>query len=389
VCVVTETYPPEVNGVALSLARLVDGLRARAHRVSIVRPRQPGGDGAVDGAGPDVALVRGFPLPGYRGLQFGVSPWGCLAARWKRDRPDVVYVATEGPLGWSAVRTGRRLSIPVLSGFHTNFHTYVRHYRARWLTPLVLRYLRRLHNDTWSTLVATDDLRLQLHGLGFERLAVLGRGVDGELFRPDRRSEALRRSWGVGPDDLVVAHVGRLAPEKNVGLVIRAYRAMVREGAPVRRLVLVGDGPLRSALERAHPDVRFCGLQLGQDLAAHYASADLFLFPSETETFGNVTLEAMASGLAIVAYDYAAARMHITPGLNGAVVPCGRPEAFVAVAVSLGRRPDTLREMGRHARARAVLLDWAGVIGRFEKLLAEAAVSGRQPWLRPRRLGVA
>src|SRR5262249_3861514 len=177
-------------------------------------------------------------------LRFGLPASGALRARWAADRPDVVYVATEGPLGWSAVGAAKRLGIPVLSGFHTNFHSYARHYRAGWFTPLVFRYLRAFHNRTQRTLVASVDLRDRLHELGLDNLAVLGRGVDGELFTPDRRLESLRQSWGAQPGDLVVAHVGRLAGEKNIPLAIEAYRAMQRM-RPTARLVLVGDGPLR------------------------------------------------------------------------------------------------------------------------------------------------
>jgi glycosyltransferase involved in cell wall biosynthesis len=376
VCVVTETYPPEINGVALTLARLVDGLRAREHAISIVRPRQRP-DRVDEASDPDLTLVRGLPLPGYSGLRMGLPAGAMLTARWASRPPDVVYVATEGPLGWSAVRTACRLGVPVLSGFHTNFHGYAKHYHARWLEGLVARYLRGFHNRTRGTLVPTADLLDELVALGFENLRVLGRGVDGRLFHPGRRSTALRSAWGVSETAPVALYVGRVAAEKNVGLAIEAYRAMRRACSSLRGVV-VGEGPLRAALQQAHPELLFCGALTGEELAVHYASADVFLFPSETETFGNVTLEALASGLAVVAYDYAAARLHVAHGRAGLLVPYGDRRTFVETAAALVRAPEPLAWMRRQARDSVSHLDWDQVVERFETFLEEVAWSSTE-----------
>jgi glycosyltransferase involved in cell wall biosynthesis len=367
ICVVSETFPPDINGVALTVARLVDGLRTRGHLVSIVRPRQ----GARDQWAPResmLTLVRGVPLLGYRILQMGWPAAHVLRRQWTRHSPHVIYVATEGLLGWSAVSTARQLGIPVFSGFHTNFHVYMKHYGAGWLALPVARYLRRFHNRTAGTFVPSAALREHLYAQGFRNLHVVERGVDTALFTPDRRSEALRRAWGATPADLVVLSVGRLASEKNVELAVEAYQAM-RDVPAVRRFVLVGDGPLGPALRAAHPDFVFCGVQRDERLATHYASADVFVFPSETETFGNVTLEAMASGLAVVAYDYAAAHRHITDGETGVVVPYGRPVAFIEGAKRLARSPDALASIRRQARAAVLAFGWPRVVERFEELL--------------------
>jgi hypothetical protein len=141
ICVVTETYRPEVNGVALTLAYLVEGLLAHGHAVSVVRPRPQTDDCPSCNGAPRVTLVPGLPLPGYRGLHVGLPAGGLLRGCWMQPRPEVVYVATQGPLGWSAVRTAQHLGIPVFSGFHTNFHSYSKHYHAGWLQPLIFRYL--------------------------------------------------------------------------------------------------------------------------------------------------------------------------------------------------------------------------------------------------------
>ena len=364
--IVTETYPPEINGVASTLGHLVRGLQARGHAVSVIRPRQHASDpGDHD---PATTLVEGFPLPRYAGLQMGYPAGRLLRDRWTRHRPDAVSVATEGPLGYSAVRTARRLGIPVFSWFHTNFDGYLPHYGAGWLRTLALGYLRHAHNLTDGTIMATAELRDRLAGLRFSNLHVLGRAVDAERFTPERRSRALRAAWGVKPHEIVLLHVGRLAPEKNLSLVVDVYSTLLRHGHPVR-CVLVGDGPLRAALQRQHPDVIFTGLVTGEPLAAHYASSDVFVFPSETETFGNVTLEALASGLAVVAFDYAAARAHITHGESGVLVPCGDREAFVAQATTLVGSPSWLEAIRGRARPAISRLAWPNVVERFESIL--------------------
>ncbi len=375
VCVVTETYWPEINGVAATLAHLVRGLRERGRRVTLVRPRQGAHDGAGHGAVADATLVRGVALSWCGGVRIGLPAGAALRHRWMADRPDVIYVATEGPLGWSAVRVARALGIPALSGFHTNFHGYARHYRAGWLAAPVFRYLRRFHNRTRGTLVASPHLRDRLSAVGLQNLHVLGRGVDSELFTPTRRCPALRATWGVPQNGLVALYVGRLAPEKNLALAIEAYRAMQR-ARPSVRFVLVGDGPLREALGRAHPDLHFCGTQIGERLAAHYASADVFLFPSETETFGNVTLEAMASGLVVVAFDDGAAGTYAVHGESGVLVSRGAHAEFVAAAAALAAAPAAMAGMRRRARVVATRADWASVVDRFDALLA-GQVAGR------------
>lgn len=375
-CIVTETYPPEINGVALTLAHLIEGLRAQNHTVTMVRPSQPRFDRADSGNGPQLRLVHSLPLPGYRGLHIGLPAGHVLRRCWTQQRPDVVYVATQGPLGWSAIRAARRLRIPVFSGFHTNFDNYAKHYHASRLRSLIFSYLRSFHNRTDGTIVPSADLRDRLRELGLRNLSVLGRGVDSRLFSPDRRSAALRRTWRAGENDPVALYVGRLAAEKNIGVAIDAYRAMQRVN-PAVKFVLVGEGPLRTALQKKHPDLIFCGVQVGESLARHYASADIFLFPSETETFGNVTLEAMASGLVVVAYDYAAAHAHIKNRETGMLASCGDAQYFIQAAAELALPRPLRRTMGRQARAYALALDWHQIVDRFAAIL----MSARKPEL--------
>jgi len=373
--IVTETYRPEINGVAHTLARLTDRLRESGYRVSIVRPRQRA-DGSV--VPHDESLVRGLPVPGYAGVQVGLAWPRAIVRVWRADPPDAVYVATEGPLGSAAVTAARRLGIRVLSGFHTNFHSYSRHYGLGRLQPFVARWLAAFHRRTDGTFVASADIRDALRREGVARVHVLGRGVDAALFTPERRCRLLRATWGAVDEDVVAIYVGRMAAEKNLPLAIDAFRA-IQAVAPTARFVLVGDGPARIALERQHPDLMFVGVRTGDDLARHYASADLFLFPSETDTFGNVTLEAMASGLAVVAFDYAAAHQHITHGHDGLLAPLGDAAAFVRLASRAARQPDELAIVGARARAHALTLEWDDIAARFAAVLLDDPRGGARP----------
>lgn len=371
---VTETYPPEVNGVAMTLSRLVAGVRALGGRVQVIRPRQ-----AAEAVGPatgDEWIVPGLPIPFYRSLRVGLPAGARLRAAWRQSRPDLVHIATEGPLGWSALRAAHALGIPVTSGFHTNFDAYGGHYGLQLFREPLFRYLRWFHNRTRRTLVPARDLQERLQGEGFENVAVVARGVDTRLFDPARRSAALRSTWGVREEDPVAIYVGRLAPEKNLGLAVEAFLAL-QARCPGARFVLVGDGPERASLQSAYPGFHFAGTRRGEELAAHYASAEVFLFPSVTETFGNVVTEAMASGLVVLAFDYAAAREHVHNRRNGRTVAPGDRAAFVAAAGALAGERSAWAGWAAEARRTALELTWARVVARFvEELSAARAEAG-------------
>lgn len=376
IALVTETYAPEINGVAVTLHHLVTGMLGRGHAIHVVRPRQSGSDTARSGVDYQETLVAGIAIPRYDALKLGLPAGGLLRKLWRSDPPDIVHVATEGPLGASAVKAALALGIPVSTDFHTNFHAYAEHYGLRWLERPVLHYLRRLHNKALCTMVPTQELQRQLAGHGFEKLMVVARGVDTELFHPAKRSAALRERWGAAPEHPVVLFVSRLAPEKNLPLVIKTFAAM-RRSNPRARLVIVGDGPVRAQLQAQHPDAVYAGMRIGEELAAHYASADLFIYPSITETYGNVILEALASGLAVVAYDYAAAAVHIRSGRNGLTAPFNAARQFIQRAAQLVTDPGRIEHFRYNARITAESIDWSDVVCDFESAMNEI-VHGRQ-----------
>ena len=336
VAIVTETYPPEVNGVALTVHGLENGLRALGHRVSLVRPRQS----ATADTDSDALLVRGAPLPRYPGLRLGLPATSRLIQTWTQARPDAVYVATEGPLGWSALRAARRLGIPAASGFHTRFDEYMRDYGLPFLTGAALAWMRRFHNAADATLVPTRELMDFLAAQRFRNVV-------------RRRDDSLRAQWGVGERTLLAIYVGRIAAEKNLDLAVRAFR-QIQNVRPDARFVWIGDGPARAKLEHDNPDFIFCGVQRDEALARHFASGDLFVFPSLSETFGNVTLEALASGVPTVAFDYGAAREYLRDGVHGAAVAPNDEAGFIARCVRIAA-DDAMRETMRDAARQAVI----------------------------------
>ena len=362
--------------MAMTIGRMLDGLLVRGHQVQLARPRQHRGDLPRTGAQLEELLVAGVPLPRYQGLRMGLPAGRAMACAWQRWLPDLVHVVTEGPLGWSALEQARRMGLPATTDFHTNFHSYSSHYGVGFLKHVIGGYLRAFHNRALCTFVPTRQLRTELQGEGYRGLEVVARGVDTRLFSPARRSAQLRELWGVEDADPVVAYVGRIAPEKNLPLVLSAFSAM-RERMPRARLVLVGDGPERTRVQRLHPEHVFAGMRTHEDLARHYASSDVFLFPSVTETFGNVTIEAMASGLAVVAFDYAAAREHIVNGENGMLVPFGDAAAFARAAADLITDAAGMRNLGRNARLSAERIDWDQVNDEFAAALVRYAERGR------------
>ena len=354
--VVTDTYEPDVNGVALTLGRLVGGLRMRGHLVHVMRASERNGS-----FNPGETAMPSLPLPMYHEVKIGLPSADRFRARWMKKRPDVVYVATESPMGASAVKAARTLEVPVVMGFHTNFHQYMKDYHFSRLETAAVNYLRKLHNRAGMTVVPTEEMRRTLEGLGFERLSVMGRGVDAVLFDPARRDASLRQSWGVWRDEVVFGVVGRLAREKNLVAALGLYTRLQREFPDCgMKMVVVGDGPMMNSLRSEFPDAVFCGMRRGEDLARHYAAMD-------------VLLEGMASGLATVSYRYAASADVVLDGINGLQAEKGDEEGFYSAMRRLLEDGEMIRRLGKQARRTVNSRTWDSIHDRFEELLASVA----------------
>ncbi len=364
---ITETYPPDINGVATTLSKLAEGLLARGHQVHIVRPKQGRHDRrAKYPANPSSTLVWGIAFPWYKGLRLGLPYFGQLRHNIHRFKPDFIHIATEGPLGLAGVLAAYAYGVPVVSSYHTNFFDYSRYYGLGFLRGIGFEYFRALHNATLKTFVPSQSVKTKVEGYKYKNLAIMSRGVDTALFNPARYSENLRNAWGALSDDLVMLYVGRIAAEKNLTLMLECYHRLRRTN-PTAKLVLVGDGPQRAKLQREHPELVFVGKRSGTSLAEHYASANLFIFPSFTETYGNVVMEAMASGLVVLAYDYAAGREHIVDGKNGFLAPFRKEQEFLDRFKDLLDRRGEWGPIKRAARETTERLSWENIVASYER----------------------
>ena len=374
VTLVTETYFPQVNGVSRTLGELARFLTESGDRVQLIHPDY---GAAVDRE--RVQTVRSIALPFYKELHLPRPPFGSIHRAIDSFRPEIVHIATEATLGLSVLRFALRRRLPVVSSFHTNFDQYSGHYGVGWARGLIWRYLRWFHNRTRETYVPSDATVRELERRGFDRTVLWKRGVDSSLFRPGRvgRHE-VRRALGWSADDVVITYVSRIATEKNVDYLADAL-AKVASRRPDVRILLVGDGPSRPSLEkRIGSFARFAGYRQGEDLADHYAASDVFAFASLTETFGNVVLEAMASGLPVVALRAGGVGETVQSGSTGSLVePSDPPARFASILLGLIEQPEERRRMAQAARTYALSQSWdaimAGLRARYQSVIEAQA----------------
>jgi phosphatidylinositol alpha 1,6-mannosyltransferase len=359
IAIVTETFLPKMDGIVRFLLEFLGYLRCRGHAAMVCCP------------GPGPARVEGFEVVRDIGVRFSPYPElrlaPCaprMAAALLSWQPDIVHLAGPVLLGAQALQVARLLDVPVAGHYQTNLPRYASHYGAPWLAPLAWAYLVALHNRCARTYVPTQQVAAEVRSHGMRRVQVLPRGVDAAAFRPSLRSEAVRRGWGAGPDDLVFLYAGRVAAEKNLAKLNELARAV-----PGARIVIVGDGPFRPALESTLGDrASFTGFLRGEALAAAYASADIFAFPSRTETFGLVLLEAMASGLPVLAMRAGGVPDAVEDGRTGLLCDPRAPSAWTEQAHRLAAEPALRRRLGEQGRRTAVARSWSAT---FDRLLAD------------------
>ena len=369
ICLVTETYWPDINGVAMTLDRVFRALQARGHEIQLVCPNNPSRQSSNVEHVSTYFEAPSFSAPGYVEVKLGYPINRVLARLWRREPPDAIYVATEGPLGYFATRLARKLKLPIASGFHTNFQSYSTHYKLGFIRPIVEKYLVHMHNLTQRTIVPTIDQKQLLNTMGIRDVSVIGRGIDTTLFNPERRSERLRHDWQVAPNTPVMIYVGRIAEEKNLGLTLQAYKNL-KQLEPALKFVMVGSGPAVDRISKQYPDILLTGPKTGVSLAEHYASADFFVFSSLTETYGNVILEAMASGIGILAYRYAAGKIHIQHQVNGLVATPGDEAEFLDAASQFITDPQKLDRMRAEAARHTEHFSWTAIAEEFETVFA-------------------
>lgn len=298
-------------------------------------------------------------MPNYPEIHLPVVRPATLRLHLQRTAPDLMHVATEGPLGWAALHAARRLKIPVVSSYHTNFAQYLNSYRLKVAEGLAWRYLRWFHNRTGATFCPTPSIRKMLEDRGFSTVRVWSRGVDSQAFHPDGRCPGMRKSWGFADDEVVFLYCGRLAVEKNLALLMEAFAQLE---SPKARLLIVGDGPLMVTLKaRGDARVVFAGYRQGEELTRLYACADVMAFPSLSETFGNVMLESMASGLPVIGFDVPGPKDIIQNGLTGELLADVSSRALRDSMRRLLEDVDHRRKLGRNARIYAERQNWSRI----------------------------
>ncbi|WP_111895200.1 glycosyltransferase family 4 protein [Acinetobacter sp. MB5] len=368
IAIVTETWPPEINGVALSLMHLSEGLQQQGHKILLIRPEQSHSYSRFQ---PDQeCLVAAHKIPKYPTLQFGRPQWNKVAKAIEQFQPDVVHIVTEGPLGLLALQVAKMKKIAVSSGFHSPFQEFSRFFDLAFLVKPIQHYLRWFHNNTDLTCVPSQDTARALKAYGVTcPIQVISRGVDHRLFSPEHRSENLREHWGVDSQTKVLLYVGRLSPEKEIHVLIEGY-LQARFQQQAVQLVIVGDGPDRERLQQLDPEqqVIFMGNLTGQRLAEAYASSDVFVFASRVETFGNVVLEAMASGLPVLTYDYACAHAYVQDQLSGWLLDIKDELGFLQRMQDLPTIAQ-LHLMGQQARMQVKDAGWQRPVQQFEQAL--------------------
>ncbi len=375
VAFVTDTYLPEVNGVTTVLRMIRQSLAARGHDLLFVAPDYP------DAAGWDDRVIRraSIPCPRYPAVRLS-SPFGPDVFRaLDRFDPELVHVVTEGPLGAIGRRYALRRARPLVTSFHTDFPRYAARYLGPWAERVARRYLRRFHAPAVLTQTPSAASRADLIGLGLSRAVVWGRGVESARFTPARRSEQRRAALGA-TGRVLVLHVGRLAVEKDPDVLVDAFqrtRAAVGNDA---LFCIAGDGPRAPVLRRALPFARHFGFLPRDVLADLYADADLFVFPSPTETCGLVTLEAMASALPVISADRGGVLENMRDGINGVVAAAGNGRSFADATVTLIGDVRQRTAMGQAARAFAVGRDWAREIGELERMYREVTSAVPTCW---------
>ncbi|MFF2661957.1 glycosyltransferase family 4 protein [Kitasatospora sp. NPDC058032] len=378
VVIVTESFAPQLNGVAHSVLRTAEHLLARGHFPLVVTPATRRRDSGHRRAAYDCEVVRvpSLPLPGYPEVRIAL-PGHQVAEAIGRHRPHVVHLAGPFVLGAAGAAEARRAGVPVVAVYQTDLAAYARTYlpfAGAAGARLAWHRLRQIHAGAARTLAPSRSALDALTAHGVPRVHLWPRGVDCVRFHPGHRDEVLRHRLG-RPGEVLVGYVGRLAVEKQVDRLAEVSRL------PGVRLVVVGDGPCRARLAAALPDALFLGRRTGHELARLYASFDLFAHPGPFETFGQTLQEAMASGLPVVAPAAGGPLDLVRPGRTGFLVPPGAGSGFREAVERLARDPELRRALGRAGRTAVAGHSWAAVgdrlVDHYRLAVAESAGAGR------------
>lgn len=375
VALVTSSYAYIQDGVALTLHRLVTFLEAKGVDVLIFTPTAIRPGFTYPG---EVVSVASIPMPLRPEYRLALGLPKAARDRLTAFRPDIIHVAVPDFLGHQALAFGAKLGVPVVASYHTRYETYLSHYGMGAMTKFVGGLISGFYSRCLEVYVPSESMAEALAlDEGDAEVHLWTRGVDTKRFDPARRSSAWRQAHGVGDEEVVVLFASRLVREKRLATLVDMFARLAADGVACRP-VIVGDGPERSALEAALPTALFLGFLTGDDLPDAYANADIFVFPSDTETFGSVTLEAMASGLPTLCADATGSRSLVDPGVTGFLEPAESGEAFAARAKLLIEDTDLRRAMSIAARERSLRYSWdeamATLLERYRAVVASSRI---------------
>lgn len=351
----TETFLPKVDGIVNTLCHLLDHLARRGHESIVFAPS--GGPNYYSRT--RVVGLTGIPFPLYPELKL-VPPVISVLDELRSFKPDLVHVVNPVSLGYVGLRHAHRLKLPLVASYHTDVPGFAVRWGLRLCYRPLVRFFRWMHNRADLNLCPSTVTQRELQAHGYQRVQVWTRGVDSHLFDPRHLDIQWRQRLTEGePDKPLLLYVGRLSPEKRVD-----WLAPILDALPEVRLAVVGDGPARPQLERqfGRRAVHFTGYLSGADLAAAYASADVFVFPAANETLGNVVLEAMASGLPVVAARSGGLLDHVIDGETGYLFDPESQDALVDAVRRLVEKPETARSFGRCGRAHILSQSWEQVL---------------------------
>lgn len=359
VALFTGAYNHIADGVSLTLNRLVSFLQRHDTETLVFAPTVD--DPPVNHAG-TLVPIPSIPLPGRPEYRMSLGLPRSARATLKQFRPNVFHIATPDLLGYRALQLAERWEVPVVASYHTHFSSYLKYYGFGALENVMWSYLQRFYSRCRHVYVPSPSMAdvLRSHGIN-DGLRLWTRGVDTSRFNPSRRSPEWRRSLGIRDDAVLVSFIGRVVWEKGLRVFAEVIQNLEARGIPHRSMI-VGEGPALAELMERLPATIFTGYLEGTALARAYASSDVFLFPSDTETFGNVTLEAMASGLPTVCADATGSRTLVEHGETGLLVPPGNARAFTEAVLHLVEDDHERRRMGRGALLRAKEYDWDAVL---------------------------
>ena len=359
VAIFTGNYNHIRDGVSNTLNRLVEYLESEGHSVIVIGPWSP--DPVMSHKGTYIP-VYAIPAPGRPEYRISMGFTAAEKEMVTEFSPDLIHIATPDILGFEALRYAVRNRIPVVASYHTHFSSYLKYYRLGILESLLQKYLRWFYKKCEHLYVPSPSMLEELKMMGVDSdLRLWTRGVDTGVYHPEKRDDAFRGKLGFQQTDIVVSFVSRLVWEKNLGVLADVFQRIGRENPSVRTLI-VGDGPARKELSEMLPETVFTGHLEGEELAMSYAGSDLFFFPSDTESFGNVTLEAMSCGLPAVVAEASGSRSLVENNVNGFRAEADDVAEFTDRILYIVNDPEIRKEMAVKSREKAVNYDWGNVL---------------------------